>query len=79
MRELSINHHHQTVNVERCDRSWPVTIPKQERYDLIRDGEHPPDRAIAAVADQENIVVDELHTSVARSRDGRTEVVVRRH
>ena len=51
-----------------------------ERAELLAEGEHPPERAIATVAVQERISADQLHSPVVRF-GGDTddlEVVVRR-
>ena len=65
------------MDITRCERWWLVTIPQPERVEIItQDGDHPPDRALAAVAYREGLAVDELHSSEARFRDGRVEVVV---
>ena len=68
------------MNITREERWWLVSMSHDERAEILADGEHPPERAIAAVAVQEHIRADRLHSPVARF-GGETddlEVVVRR-
>ena len=66
------------MDITRCERWWLVTIPQKERVEMITvDGDHLPDRAIAAVAEEYGLAVKGLHDSEARFRDDGVEVVVR--
>ena len=68
------------MNIKREERWWLVSMSYEERAEILADGKHPPDRAIAAVAVQERISADRLHDTVVRfdSETDDIEVVVRR-
>ncbi len=67
------------MNVERRERWWLVTIPRESAPTSSAMEIPPPDRALAAVASEYGLVVDELHSSEARFYDGKLKVVIRRH
>ena len=51
----------------------------KERAEIATNGERPPDRAVAVVADQAAMDVDELHSAVIRiSDEDRMEIIIRK-
>ena len=55
------------MDVERRENDWLVTMTWEERAEIATDSEHPPDRAVAAVADLAGVNVDELNSAVVRT------------
>lgn len=68
------------MNIKREERWWLVSMSYEERAELYADGKKPSERAIAAVAVQESIRADRLHTPVVRfgGETDDVEVIVRR-
>ena len=68
------------MNIERRERCWLVSMSYEERAELYADGEDPAERAIAAVAVQERISADRLHSPELRFGGdvNDVEVVIRR-
>lgn len=54
------------MDVERREDGWLVSMSWSERAEIVTSGGHPPDRALAAIADQASVDVDELHSAVYR-------------
>lgn len=68
------------MDIERREDSWLVSMTHEERAEIVTDGGHPPDRAVAAVADRVSVDVDDLHSAVYRfSSENEVEIVVRWH
>ena len=66
------------MDVERRGDSWLVSMTQEERAEIVTNGGHPPDRAVAAVADQASVDVDGLRSAVYRfSTEDGVGVVVR--
>jgi hypothetical protein len=66
------------VDIERRDNDWLGSLSWEERADIYAAGEHPSERALAAVADQATVDIDELHSAVVRTSGDGMEIVVRR-
>ena len=66
------------MDVERRQDGWLVTMSWSERAEIVTSGGHPPDRALAAVADQAAVGVDELHSAIVRISGEGVEIVIRR-
>lgn len=68
------------MNIEREECWWLVSMSYAERAELYADGKRPVDRAVAAVAVQERISIERLHSSVVRfgGDTDDVEVIVRR-
>ena len=66
------------MDVKQRENSWLVSMTHEERAEIVTSGGHPPDRAVAAVADRAGIGVDELRSAVYRfSAENEVEVVLR--
>ena len=66
------------MDIERRDNDWLVSLSWEERADIYAAGEHPAERALAAVANRAAVDIDELHSAVVRTSGDGMEVVVRR-
>lgn len=54
------------MDVERREDGWPVSMPHEERAEIVTNGGHPPDRAVTGVANRASVDIDKLHSAVYR-------------
>ena len=66
------------MDIEHRENDWLVTMSWSERAEIVTSGGHPPDQAVAAVADRAGVNVSELHSAVYRfSTENEVMIVVR--
>ena len=64
------------MDVKRRENDWLVSLSWEERADIYAAGEHPSEKALAAVADRAAVDVDELYSAVVRTSGDGMEIVV---
>ena len=67
------------MDIERREDGWLVSMTHEERAEIVTSGGHPPDRAVAEVADRASVDIDELRSAVYRfSTENEVDIVVRK-